>query len=352
MSVAGARVAVTPAFDVREDAPPPECDSFVDRHPEGSSYHRPAWLGVVSRAFGHETRYLSARAGSCIVGVLPVVLFRTPLFGRFAVSMPFFNYGGVLADDPAIEQALLDHATHVVERAGGRYLELRHLRQRFDLPSKRHKVAMRLPLLRTPEDQWNALDKKIRNQVRKAQKSGLTAESGGAELLPAFYEVFARNMRDLGTPVYARGFFREVVSAFPAHTRIFVVRHEQRPVAASLVHWHGQICEVPWASSLRESNPLCANVLLYWEMLQFAIGGGCRTLDFGRSTPGAGTFHFKRQWGAEPHPMVWEYWARDRGAVPDLSPANPRFSLAVRAWQRLPVRVASAVGPLIVRNIP
>ena len=50
----------------------------------------------------------------------------------------------------------------------------------------------------TVEEQWRVLDRKVRNQVRKAEKEGLQVESGGAELLDAFYSVLAHNMRDLG----------------------------------------------------------------------------------------------------------------------------------------------------------
>jgi lipid II:glycine glycyltransferase (peptidoglycan interpeptide bridge formation enzyme) len=125
-----------------------------------------------------------------------------------------------------------------------------------------------------------------------------------------------------------------------------------RPVAASIVHWHRAMIEVPWASAIREFNPLCPNVLLYWHMLRFAIDGGYRIFDFGRSTPGEGTFLFKKQWGAEPCELVWEYWTGSGKTVPNLSPANAKFNLAIRTWQRLPLPIATTLGPLIVRNIP
>ena len=192
----------------------------------------------------------------------------------------------------------------------------------------------------------------MRTQVRKAEKSGLESAEGGLDLLDAFYAVFAQNMRDLGTPVYGRRFFKEVLATFPDTTRVFVVRHAGQPVAASIVHWRGRTIEVPWASSIREFNPLCVNVLLYWRMLQFAGRRGFRTFDFGRSTPNEGTFHFKRQWGAQPTELVWEYWMSDGRPVPNLNPSNPKFSLAIRVWQRLPVPVASTLGPMIVRNSP
>jgi FemAB-related protein (PEP-CTERM system-associated) len=330
------------------------CDEYVAAHRGASAYHAPVWLDLIHRAFGHDTKYLVAESGGAVRGVLPLVFFKSRLFGRFTVSVPFVNYGGVLADNEEAARALLERAIEETRRTGGTHLELRHCGEQMfrELAPKRHKVAMELSLASTSEQQWQALDRKLRNQVRKAEKSGLVAEEGGVELLPAFYDVFARNMRDLGTPVYGINFFREVLSALPDRSRVLCIRHEGRPVAASIVHWHGSRIEVPWASALREFNPLCPNVLLYWTMIQQAIGRGCTTFDFGRSTPNEGTFQFKKQWGAVPRQLVWEYWMAPGQAAPDLSPANPKFDLAVRVWQRLPVSVATALGPHIVRSIP
>ena len=338
---------------VRDDVEAEACEAFVSAHPLASMYHRPAWLDVVRSAFGHDTRYLVAESPAGIQGVLPLVLFQSRLFGRFAVSIPFLNYGGVLANTVDAERALLDRAIAETDGVGGTHLELRHTRQMFpNLQAKRHKVAMRLTLAATADEQWQRLDRKLRNQVRKGEKSGLSVRIGGAELLEPFYAVFARNMRDLGTPVYSPRFFRAVLSTFPEHTRVVTVDLGARPVAASIVLWHRDMIEVPWASAIRDFNPLCANVLLYWQMLRFAVDRGFRTFDFGRSTPGEGTFLFKQQWGAEPLELVWEYWMANGRALPDLSPKNPKFSFAIHAWQRLPVSVATTVGPLIVRNIP
>jgi FemAB-related protein (PEP-CTERM system-associated) len=328
------------------------CGAYVASHPRATAYHQPQWLDLIGRVFGHQTRYLAAERDGRTVGVLPLVLFASRVFGRFGVSLPFVNYGGVLADDADAERALLDAAVAETQRAGGSHLELRHESQHYpSLAPRRHKVAMRGQLGASVEAQWQRLDRKVRNQVRKAERSGLTAVHGGAELLGDFYAVFAHNMRDLGTPVYSHRFFDAILATFPESTRVFVVRRGAQPVATSIVHWHRDMIEVPWASALREFNVLCPNVLLYWSMLQFAIGAGMTTFDFGRSTPDGGTYHFKRQWGAVPSEMVWEYWTAD-GRARDLSPTNPKFALAIRAWQRLPLRVATTVGPLIVRNIP
>ena len=338
---------------VRTDVPVAESDAFVNRHPRATGYHLFAWTALLGRVFEHPTRYLVAGTGTGIAGVLPLVLFRSRLFGSFGVSLPFVNYGGLVADDYEVERALLERAIEEVRAAGGSHLELRHTSQRFShLTPRRHKVAMVLPLAATVEQEWSRLDRKVRNQVRKGEKSGLTVAIGGPELVDEFYEVFAQNMRDLGTPVYTPSLFAQVLGTFSLSSRAFVVRHQGRPVAGSVVVWHRGTAEVPWASALRSANPHCANVFLYWEMLKFCIEQGFEAFDFGRSTPNEGTFHFKKQWGATPRELVWEYWTAPGRKVPDMSPKNPKFDLAVRAWQRLPVSVASTLGPHIVRHIP
>ena len=338
---------------VRTDAAASLCEAYVDGHPSGTGYHYPAWLDLIGQVFGHETRYLTVESPRGVSGVLPIVFFRSRLFGTFSVSLPFVNYGGILADDAAAANALLEAAVSATRAAGGTHLELRHTERHFDgLSAKRHKVAMLLPLADTPDRQWEALDRKVRNQVRKGEKSSLSIHMGGLELVPEFYKVFAHNMRDLGTPVYGREFFEAVVRRFAPTSRVFVVRHQGQPVAASVVLWYRGVAEVPWASALRSSNALSANVFLYWNMLRFCIEQKQQVFDFGRSTPNEGTFHFKKQWGAESVPLVWEYWTAAGRAMPDLSPANPRFDLAIRVWQRLPVALTKVIGPPIVRNIP
>lgn len=340
-------------IEVVSETSPAAWNAYVERHPDASVYHRAEWAGVIQRAFGRPTTLLAARERGRIIGILPLVAFDARWFGRFLTSMPFVNYGGIAADTPAATTALFAAAVAEARARRGAYLELRHTSRLLpEAPARDHKVAMILRLAPSADEQWSALDRKIRNQVRKAEKSGLTVRIGGVELLDGFYGVLARNMRDLGSPVHARRFFDEVLTTFPDRTRIVSISLGSMPVASSLVLWHRDRMEVPWASAIRDYNTLCPNVLLYWEMLKFAIARGSAEFDFGRSTPHEGTYHFKEQWGAQPQQLWWEYWLDSGVTLPDRSPKNARFSLGIAAWRRLPLAVANAVGPLIVRNIP
>jgi serine/alanine adding enzyme len=325
-------------------------DTFVNTRGDVAGYHAWGWRRVFSNAFGHEPVYLIARQDQEVAGVLPLVQIKSLLFGHSLTSLPFLNYGGVMSDTSAAGAALIAAAGDQARARKCKHVELRHVARQFpDLPCKTHKVAMHLPLTATI---WDDLDRKVRNQIRKAEKSGLVVERGGESLLADFYTVFARNMRDLGTPVYSRRLFEEVLRTFPDRALLHIVRLKGQPVAAGVTYRTASMVQLPWASSIREFNSLCANVLLYWDAIQFAQSTGAGVFDMGRSTPNEGTFKFKAQWGAEPVPLHWEYQLTSDGRLPNVSPANPKFQLAIALWQRLPLGVATRVGPMIVRAIP
>jgi FemAB-related protein (PEP-CTERM system-associated) len=314
----------------------------------------PGWLCVLEQGLRHRPYCLEATVEGETRGLLALSYVRSLLFGRFLVSLPYLNYGGVIADDGLVARALIDSAVEVAEECDVRYLELRH-EEAIEHPALTaritSKVHMRLPLPAAAEDLWGQLAAKVRNQVRKGQKSGLAVVWGGPELLAEFYEVFSHNMRDLGTPVYSRRLFENVLRLFPDRAELCVVRAGDRAVAAALlVHGWG-ITEVLSASSLRKFNSTCANMLMYWHLLVRAVERGQALFDFGRSSDGSPTYRFKKQWGAVPAPSVWQYHVRT-GTVTDMRPENPRYERLIRIWQRLPVRLTRWIGPSIIRGIP
>jgi FemAB-related protein (PEP-CTERM system-associated) len=327
-------------------------DGFVKSMPCAAGYYHHAWRAILERSFGHETHFLAARTNGVISGVLPLVHMRS-IFGNFLVSLPFVTYGGLLCRDQASSEALLEAAEDLRSRLGARHVELRHtLAVNPDLPARRHKVAMVLALAQSEEEMWTGFNAKVRNQVRKAQKAGLETVWGEGELLDEFYTVFVRNMRDLGTPVYARSFFANILAGLPDATRIVMIRKQNKPVAAGLLYWHGETLEIPWASSIRDYNSLCPNNLMYWESIRHALRMRLRRFDLGRSSLSSGTFRFKEQWGARPEILQWHYLLPSGAKLPNLSNSNPKFSMAIKLWQRLPLAMTRAFGPLIVRDIP
>jgi FemAB-related protein (PEP-CTERM system-associated) len=314
----------------------------------------PAWAGVLEDGLGHRVTVLEAVEGGRIRGFMLAAEVRSLLFGRFLVSLPYLNHGGPIGDDEAVVAALIDEAVALAQTTQSRYLELRNNRS-IDHPAMTQrsssKVNMVRPLPPTTGELWASLNTKVRNQVRKGQKSGLTHEWGGKELIDEFLGVFNRNMRDLGTPSYGRRFFAAILDHFPSMAEICVVRLGARTVASALILHGSSVAEVPSASSIKEYNIYCPNMYMYNEILNRSIDRCHALFDFGRSTPGSGTFHFKKQWGAEPEPAVWQYYLR-AGSIAAVRPDNPKYNRAIQIWRRLPVAVTRLVGPMIVRGIP
>jgi FemAB-related protein (PEP-CTERM system-associated) len=329
-------------------------ESYLLREGRLALSRHPAWLNVLARGLRHVPYLLEARAGEQTCGLLPLALVRSLLFGRFLVSLPYLNSGGVVADSASAAGRLIDRAAELADELRVHYLELRHerpvahprLTDRFE-----GKVHMRLPLPATAEKLWDGLKAKVRNQVRKGQRNELAVVWGGLDLLDDFYAVFCRNMRDLGTPVYGRGLFRAVLEQFPERAEFCVVRAGSRPIAASLLLHGWGITEVPSASSLRTHSATNANMLMYWHLLQRAVERGQSLFDFGRSSKGSSTYQFKTQWGALSEPAEWQYYRRDQAAA-EMRRDNARFGGWIRLWKRLPVGLTRLIGPLIVRGIP
>ncbi len=328
-------------------------DAFVASRPEASAYHGMVWCAIIQDAFGHPAYPLAAYRDGVIRGVLPLVLVAGRLFGRFLVSMPFVNYGGVLAEDAHSTAVLLRKAEELMRDLSARSVELRRFgAARVDMPGRGHKVTMLLQLAPDPDSMWNGFKDKVRNQVRKAQKNGLQTETGGADLLNEFYEVFCVNMRALGTPVYGKNFFAAVLRRLPGAVRIISVRQGEKTLAAGITYTHGTTMEIPWASSLPAFRQLCPNNLLYWEAIRQAALQGLSLFDFGRSSPGSGPLRFKAQWGAHEKPLCWDYLLPPGRQLPDLTTSNPKFRLATAVWKKLPLGLTRLLGPRIVRCIP
>ena len=314
----------------------------------------PAWLGIFQSAMGHESFALEATFGGQTFGFLPLVHVSSFLFGRFLVSLPYLNSNGAIALSTDVQVKLVERAVGLAEELEVKHLELRHERpvDHADLTAElTTKVHMRLDLPRSHEKLWKNLDAKVRNQVRKGEKGNFTATWGAADRLDEFYDVLSVNMRDLGTPVYSKRLFSDILAAFPDQAEICVMKDGAKPVAAALLLHGWGTTEVPTAASLKSYNPSCVNMLMYWQLLKRSIERGQKQFDFGRSTTDGNTFRYKKQWGATPSPATWQYAVKD-GETPSLRPDNPRYERAIRLWQKLPVKLTQLIGPPIVRGIP
>lgn len=336
----------------RFTGPDAEWDAFVRATPGWTHFHLAGWRSVIARVHRHECPYLAARddAGR-LAGVLPLVSVRSLAFGRYLVSMPYLNYGGPLGSGDAV-RALAAHAVELARRERAKLLELRsRAALPLDLPASHRKITVLLDLPPgEPGRLFEGLKAKVRSQIRRPQKEGVTVRFGREELDP-FFDVFARRMRDLGTPTQPRRLFEAIADAFPDDAWFGCAYLGGRAIACGCgFRWAGEF-EMTWASSLAEFNPIAPNMLLYWAFLERATAEGLSLFNFGRCTPGGGTHRFKQQWGGRDEPLFW-YHAGAGAAEATPSPDDGAYAWGPRIWRRLPVALATALGPRVVRGIP
>ncbi len=392
-------------------------DNYVLNHPDSTLYHLSGWGNVINKTYGHKTYYLMAiddsnnptnpinpsnlhpvkffeekseayltRAINTIVGILPLVHLKSLFFGNSLISIPFFDLGGVLADNEEAEKALIEEAIKLGQKLKVDNIELRHQKPldwinnsnnfnpvksiedsskanltRADNPTsdirplsfqtKSHKVRMLLELPESSDNLMQSFKSKLRSQIKRPIKEGLKAKTGGIELLNKFYEVFLVNMRDLGSPVHSKNLLFNVFNEFSDSAKIFIIKKDNKPLACSMVIGFKNILENPWASSLREYSRLSPNMLLYWSMLEYACDNNFSYFDFGRSSVDEGTHKFKAQWGSNPETLHWQFiFINSKESQKEFSDSS-KMQKAVRYWQKLPVSLTKILGPMIRKHI-
>ena len=329
-----------------------EWDGFAREQAGYTHFHRLGWKRVLGQVFGHDCPYLAARDESGrLAGVLPLVRVKSTIFGHYLVSMPFLNYGGPLGSDDAV-RALAAESVRLAESGGVKLLELRsRVGLPLDLAVSHRKITVVLDLPASGDELFKAIPAKVRSQVRRPQKEGVTVRFGADQVDP-FFAVFSRHMRDLGTPTLPRRFFQEIAREFPEDAWFGCAWLNNEPIACGAgFAWGGEF-EMTWASSLSAYNKIAPNMLLYWSFMEKAIESKLTLFNFGRCTPDGGTHRFKRQWGSRDEQLHWYQHTRGNREAATPSPDDGAFSWGPRLWKRLPLGLATALGPRIVRYIP
>jgi len=335
----------------RFSGPDVEWDDFARAQPDFTAFHLAAWKPLIENLYGHECPYLAARdATGGLRGVLPLVRVRSAIFGHFLVSMPFVNYGGPLGDREAVV-ALCEAASRLATEDSVKLLELRSRSELpITMPVSHRKITVLLDLPPDVDALRKHIGSKLRSQVKRPEKEGVVVRFGADQVDP-FFEVFSRHMRDLGTPTQPRKLFREIKRRFGDDAWFGCAWLGETPIAAGAGFRFGTEFEMTWASSLYAYNKYSPNMLLYWEFMARAIGEGVTLFNFGRCSVDSGTHRFKRQWGSRDQPLFWYQHSRAAN-VGTPSPDDGAFSWGPKLWRHLPVPVASALGPRIVRFIP
>lgn len=336
-------------------------DEFVLNHPEGTFFHLIGWKHVIERTFGHKSCYLIAEdtknqqptSTDYIRGILPLFIVKTLSFAKSLISVPFTDYGGICADDLEAKTALLEQAKEITKREDLDYLELRNVgKSSNNLPFKELYVTFKREILEDLEENYKAIPRKQRRMIRQGEKYQLTSIIGGTELLKRFYSIFAHSVRNLGAPVYPISFFKNSIKEFGDVCKILLVNYNGKAVASVMAFFYKDQVFLCHAGSLFEYRRYAVNDFMYWQLMKYACENGYKVFDFGRSKVGTGSYDFKRHWGFQPQQLYYEFYLNKLNQIPNLSPANSKYKMAIEVWKKLPLIITKIIGPKIVRFIP
>lgn len=335
-------------------------NDYVANHPQATPYHQYAWLQSVAGAYRHQTRALMVYSDKVVTGVLPLVVMSMPLVSDQAVSLPYCDLGGALADDRDSAEQLLAAALRYCDANGLKQLEIRQRSNETNTDETRltgKKVRMLLPLPDSSEALFSAFKSKLRSQVNKSKKNGLGASLYRGLEHPAaiddFYRVYCINMRMLGSPVHSKEWFLQIAQNYGTDCVLAIVTLQEQPIGAGIVLRTGVRASIPWASTNPEYNRLAPNMLLYWTLLEHCADNGIAEFDFGRSTYDEGTYRFKKQWGAKPELLQWDSYHHGQKLEPQHSKTSTKGirSQVESGWRKLPLPVTTWMGPRIRKYI-
>jgi len=343
-------ISRSPAVRTLERGDEARWDGFVNACPEATFFHRAGWKEVIERAFGHKTWFLYVEDNGRIEGVLPLAQVKSMLFGHSLVSLPFCVYGGIAANTEAARKALHQQAQVLAANLNVGHLEYRNLHAtQPDWVTKDLYVTFRKEISADEETNMLAIPRKQRAMVRKGIKAGLQGEID--DNVDRFFDAYAASVHRLGTPVFAKKYFRILKEVFGDECEVLTITREGRTISSVLSFYFRDEVLPYYGGGMTEAREVAGNDFMYWELMRRAALRGIKVFDFGRSKVGTGAFDFKKNWGFEAHPLPYAYQLHRAKALPDNNPLNPKYQRFIRIWQRLPLKVANALGPHIVKNL-
>ncbi len=325
-------------------------DSYVESHPNSTFFHKAGWKTIIEESFGHETYFLFVEQDDEITGLLPMAKVSSILFGKSLVSTPFCVYGGAIANDYKTLEMLYEKASSIAKELKVDYFETRNLKDKYkNWPEKDLYVTFRKEMSSDPEENMMTIPRKQRAMVRKGIKAGLRTEI--TENVESFYDIYSLSVRNHGTPVFSKKYFKLLKSVFKEKCEIRLIYNNDTAVSTVMTFYFRDEVLPYYGGGTLEARKYKAFDFMYWDIMKDACKKGYKVFDYGRSKKGTGSYSFKKNWGFTPEPLHYQYNLVGTDKMPDINPLNPKYQLFIKLWQRLPLPVANTIGPFFAKNL-
>lgn len=319
-------------------------DKFANQY--GTFFHLSAWLDVIKATYRFQPEYHFWEQDGSVVGIFPAFLVKRPFAGTALISNPFsVSCGPLFADHlSGHSPEVFASIENIAREAKADYIELRDI---SDLPAhwqgQQYFANFALELSPNHEDNLQHIPNRQRAIIRKADAQGLTLIHH--QDLKRFHRIYARSLRNLGTPIYPLRYFKALQTFFSDQIHMVSVHHQNQDLTTVLCFTHNGKLMPYYGGGIHEARQANSFPWMYWQLMKFGVDNGLPTFDFGRSPIGSGAFQFKKNLGFASREMNYGFLSLD-GGIPDFSPESGLVQHLTSIWRHVPLPLANLVGPL------
>jgi FemAB-related protein (PEP-CTERM system-associated) len=279
---------------------------------------------------------------------------KSQLFGHALISTPFCVYGGAIGQSSDVVRQLESHACQLADKLSVDYLELRYQqKQESTLLLKQAHSSFGCEIPADNAQILLSIRKKQRAVIRHSLKNKLSFSlKPNKENLDEFYQLLSISYRNLGTPIFTKKYFEQLIDVFGDNVDVAVICDEQQNSSAAVMNFYYQEQVLPYYGGGNDkARYLKSADYMYYQIMCSAQEKGKTWFDFGRSKNDSGPYKYKKNWGMEPKPLFYYYYLVNAKTLPNLSPNNPKYKFFITLWQKLPLKLSQFIGPFLSKYL-
>ena len=334
----------------------PRWPEFVRRHPNASVFHTPGWLRALQCTYHYEpVAFTTSAPTEELKNALLFCAVRSWLTGSRLVCLPFSDHCEPLVESSEELNELRLFVQRIAKQQRWKYVEMRSANSALQLEGVFQRAQTfylhRLDLRYSLDTLLRTFHKDcVQRKIRRAEREGLTYETGRSEsLLAKLYGLLQITRWRHHIPPQPLDWFRNLVECVGENACIRIASKNGQPVAGILTLSHGKRVVYKYGGSDAGLNSLGGMALLFWKTIQEAKQAGAEEFDLGRSDcDNLGLVAFKEHWAADRSTLT--YWRCPVAARP-ASTDGWRIRFAKQIFARLPDGVLTRAGKLLYRHI-
>ena len=348
-----------------------ELKDFVEGGDSSRIQHSIEFKRALEKTYGNcRGKYYILSKNGRIEALFPFFIVKSGLFGNRMISVPFLDVGGFLGDYDESDIAELIGA---IKKDCGKKLKHIEIRTNSLMPDfeKNRKILADLGFsedsgrqqmiieLTGEEDLWKRFHKHTRNEIRKAEGSGLKINPIENENeIKGFYGLYSREMRNFGTPQHSLKFFRNIFSAMREKSAGFNCYHEGKLIASLILFFQNRHAYVAFNVSEPKFRIFKPNDLLYWTAIKFCMHKGAKYLDIGqieqnvsKDSKAYSLYKFKKKWLGREYARSYFYLSMKEGEKESARENMEKYKRFRALWKKLPAFAVKIIGPRICAQL-